>query len=89
MRTPLIIPKHRNYGCGKEVMQFLYEEAKKVGCKELLSYVDKEGKPLSFYKREGFEILGTVKEYLEANKMDKIDKNDFEDENDYVIKKLL
>lgn len=82
-----IIPRHRNNGHGKDIMKFLYEEAKKVNCKEILSYVGKEGKPLNFYKREGFEILGTVKEYLASDPLATL--NDFEDENDYVIRKKL
>ena len=84
-----IIPKLRNKGLGKDVMQFLYTEANKVGCKELMSYVDKDGAPLNFYKREGFEVLGTVKEYLKKYNKSKIDGSDFESQDDIVIRKFL
>ena len=84
-----LTPDNRNKGMGKEAMQFLYDIARQNGCKEILSYVDKEGKPLSFYKREGFEILGTVGEYLNANRMFQIDGSDFECDDDYVIRKFL
>lgn len=84
-----IIPELRNKGLGKQVMNHLYEQAESIGCKEIFSYVDKEGGPLNFYKREGFEILGTVKEYLQQTGLNKIDGNDFEDQDDFVIRKTL
>ncbi len=68
-------------------MNFLYETAKNYNCKIILSYVDKDGKPLSFYKREGFEILGTVKDYLKINTQ--LNISDFENEQDYIIKKTI
>jgi GNAT superfamily N-acetyltransferase len=84
-----IIPTMRNKGYGKEVMQYLYDIAKSVGCKEIMSYVDKDGKPLTFYKREGFEVLGTVEDFLKESNMSKIDGDSFEDPNDFVIRKYL
>lgn len=84
-----IIPELRNKGLGKKVMDHLYREALYVGCAEIYSYVDKEGAPLNFYKREKFEILGTVQEFLDSNNLSKIDGNDFEDPNDYVIRKVI
>ncbi len=84
-----VVPTHRNQGYGKEVMSHLYVEAKKVGCEQLMSYVDKEGKPLSFYGREGFEVIGTVDEFLKANNMRKIDGDAFESPEDFVIRKKI
>lgn len=84
-----IIPEFRNLKLGGQIMEHLYIEAKKVGCERIYSYVDKEGKPLSFYKREGFEILGTVDEYCANNSIDNIDGEDFEDKDDFVIMKQL
>ncbi len=84
-----IAPEYRNNGLGKEVMEHLYAKAAWRKCKYILSYVDKDGKPLSFYKREGFEVLGTVGEYMRKNKMTKIDGESFEDPEDIVIRKKL
>lgn len=84
-----ILSKYRNNGIGKELMQFLYAEANKVGCKHMYSYVDYKGKPLSFYHREGFKQLGSVREFLNTTKMKNIDKEMFEDMRDHVIVKKL
>jgi len=84
-----LVPEKRNGGRGREAMQFMYEKARTLGCKRLMSYVDKEGKPISFYKREGFEVLGTVREFLDANSMRKIDGDDFESPEDFVIQKNI
>ena len=84
-----IVPELRNLKLGTQVMEHLYAFAKSVGCERIYSYVDKDGRPLNFYKREGFEIIGTVGEYCDKNCLGNIDGGDFEDENDYVIKKLL
>ena len=84
-----IIPELRNMNFGSQIMNHLYINAKNVGCERLLSYVDKDGKPLNFYKKEGFEIIGTVGEYCKENNISFIDGEDFEDTNDYVIIKNL
>jgi uncharacterized protein (DUF608 family) len=60
------------------------ENAKSLGCKKLMAYVDKNGKPLSFYYRNNFKRIGTVKDYL--LKHIELSKNIFESENDHVIK---
>lgn len=82
-----IIPKYRNSGLGKDVMKFLYKQAKKVKCKTIYSYVDKDGKPLNFYYREGFNVICKVKQYLKDNP--DVDRDGFENLNDYIIKKDL
>lgn len=82
-----IVPKSRNKNLGKYVMEFLYSECLNVGCKNLYSWVDKNGKPLNFYYREGFKSIGSVKEYLE--KKPKIDRSEFKNLKDHVIKKRL
>jgi len=84
-----IVPELRNLGLGKNVMQHLYKYAKKFGCKRIFSYVDKEGAPLNFYKREGFEVIGTVEEYCKSKGLSNIDGEDFEDKNDWVIRKEI
>lgn len=84
-----IIPELRNKGLGKQVMNHLYTNAKKFGCKRIFSYVDKGGAPLNFYKREGFEVLGTVGEYCKQNGLSNLDGEDFEDKEDWVIMKTL
>ncbi len=84
-----IIPEFRNIGLGVQIMKHLYQFAENVGCERILSYVDKEGKPLSFYKREGFDIIGTVGEYCDKHCLGNIDGDDFEDKDDFVIKKEM
>lgn len=84
-----LIPTERNKGLGKLIMNHLYDESKKVGCKEIYSYVDEAGQPLNFYKREGFEILGTVRDFLSSNNLSHIDGDCFESPDDWVIKKKL
>ncbi len=84
-----ILPELRNQKIGKDVMKFLYAEAEKLGCKRIMSYVDQGGKPLSFYKREGFDVIGTVDKYLKDNSMRQIDGEEFESLEDFVILKKL
>ncbi len=81
-----LIPKLRNNGLGQQILEHLIINAKKIGCKRLYSYVDKNGAPLNFYKKHGFEVIGKVKEYCEKNE---VDPDNFCDEQDYIIKKEL
>ena len=67
-----IIPQYRNMGYGSETLKWLEYQAKKRGFKKMLSYVDKRGKPLKFYQRNGFERTGTVGELLQSNKQLKV-----------------
>jgi len=84
-----LLPELRNKNMGHQIMSHLYDYAKTFGCKKILSYVDKEGKPLNFYKKEGFQIIGTVGEYCEKNGIKNIDGDDFEDKDDFVIMKEI
>jgi N-acetylglutamate synthase-like GNAT family acetyltransferase len=84
-----ILKKHRNKGLGKDIMSILYVEAKNVGATTLNSYVNKEGKPLSFYYREGFQRIGTVSEYLKKKKLKKSEAENFENMEDHIITKKL
>lgn len=81
-----LVPELRNLGIGKQVLEYLENEARKINCKTILSYVDKEGKPLPFYKRNGFDVIGTVADYIQNNN---VDREEFEDNDDYVIRKNL
>ena len=78
-----IIPEFRFQKLGNEVIDYLKETAINMGATKLMSYVGSEGKPLTFYQRNGFEITGTVGEYIKENNMD---LSNFESEDDYVIK---
>lgn len=84
-----IIPELRNLGLGKQIMKHLYDSGKNFGCTKIFSYVDKDGLPLPFYKREGFEVIGTVSEYCAEQGLKNIDGDDFEDGDDFVISKQL
>lgn len=84
-----ILPEHRSKGVGLAALNFLVGLAGTLGCKVIRSYVDKEGKPLEFYRRNGFSVVSTVREFLEANSLRKIDGDNFEDPDDYVIERFL
>lgn len=84
-----ILKEHRNKGLGKDIMEFLYSEAKSVGCKRINSYVDKDGKPLNFYYREGFERIGTVSEYIKKKRLKKSMLENFQDKDDHIITRKL
>lgn len=84
-----IVPEHRNKNIGSSILDYIYEQAKLVECKEILSYVDKEGRALNFYKREGFEVLGIVKKCLESNLIDPTELEEDVDEFDYIVRKYI
>jgi GNAT superfamily N-acetyltransferase len=81
-----IIPEYRYKGLGTKVLARLENKAKKRGAKRLFVYVDKNEKAIPFYKRNGFELVGRVGEYV---KYHNISMDDFEDENDMVMVKHL
>ena len=78
-----IIPEFRHQKLGNEVIEYLKETAKNIGAIRIMSYVDSNGKPLTFYKRNGFTVIGTVGEYIKENNLD---LSNFEKEEDYIIK---
>lgn len=84
-----LIPEYRNLKLGSQIMEHLYLFAKNVGCEKIFSYVDKEGKPLNFYKKEGFSLVCTVGEYCDKYCSGNINEDNFEDKEDYVIMKQL
>ena len=83
-----IIKEYRSKGHGSDVLKQLEIKAKEANAHTIYSYVNKKGKPLDFYYRNGFKRVGTVKEYLEKTKF-KFDKENFEDLDDHVIKKKI
>lgn len=83
-----ILPDLRNKGVGRMLMKKLYSEAKGIGCKTLMAYVGSHGAPLNFYNREGFAVVGRVKDYLRMREMS-LNKEYFENDDDYIIKKNL
>lgn len=82
-----IIPTKRNDKIGQHALNWMKENAKSIGCKKLMSYVDEHGKPLPFYYRNGFTNIGTVKEYLSTHT--ELSIKSFENENDHIIECLL
>lgn len=78
-----VLPEHRNKKIGEKTLNFLKENAKSIGCKKIMSYVDAHGKPLPFYYRNGFKRVSSVKEYLEQHPQLSIKA--FGNENDHVI----
>lgn len=82
-----IIPDYRNKKIGEKALKFMEEHAKSLGCKKIFSYVDIEGKPLSFYFRNGYERISTVAEYLSEHP--ETDPDEFEETHDHVIRKEL
>ena len=83
-----IIPECRSLGFGSEVLTQLEAKAKETGATDVYSYVDADGKPLSFYYRNGYERVSTVEEYL-ANTGHIFDPDNFESMDDHVIRKHL
>lgn len=79
-------PKFRNKKIGAEVLSWMEQYAKSIGCKEILSYVDKQGTPLPFYYKQSYTNIGTVRNYLIKNKES---EGEFEDLDDHVISKKL
>lgn len=82
-----IHPKFRNKKLGSQVLVWMENHAKQLGCNKILSYVDKRGKPLPFYYKQGYKKSGTVKQYLKSNP--KANRDEFEDLQDYVIYKSI
>lgn len=77
-----ILPEIRSSGHGAKVLAELKDIARSLGCKTLRSYVDKDGKPLPFYHRNGFTTVGTVKEFVRSHGLN---ISDFESPQDFVI----
>ena len=78
-----ILPEYRNMNIGSEVLTEIKRKSIGFGSKRIYSYVDKEGRPLPFYYRNGFTRMCTVQEYLESNGM--YEREDFESLEDHVI----
>jgi GNAT superfamily N-acetyltransferase len=78
-----IIPSYRKLGYGKKSLDFMKGKAKEIGCNKILSYVDKNGESLEFYFKNGFKLIGTVKEYLKRHP--EIDEDNFGSLEDFVI----
>lgn len=78
-----IIPTYRGRKFGKISLDFMKSIAKSRDCKKILSYVDKEGKPLEFYYKNGFKLISTVKDYLKKHK--NLNKDSFGSLDDYII----
>ena len=81
-----VLKEYRNKSIGTFILKELENKAKKVDCKELLVYVDKNGAPLNFYYRNGFEHVCKVGEYVKQNNLS-IDH--FEHEEDFILTKKL
>jgi|WetSurMetagenome_2_1015567.scaffolds.fasta_scaffold70965_4 RimJ/RimL family protein N-acetyltransferase len=59
-----VVPSKRNQGIGQYALDWMKRYADLVGCKRLMSYVGEDGQPLQFYYRNGFKVIGTVRDYL-------------------------
>ena len=77
------IPEFRNKKIGQFALEWMIENSKSIGCSKIMSYVNTDGKPLSFYYRNGFKRICSVSEYLEIHKDLNIDE--FEGMDDHVI----
>jgi GNAT superfamily N-acetyltransferase len=82
-----ILKKHRSSGIGAKVLKLLEARAREFGCSVLISYVNREGKPLNFYYSNGFKRVCSVGEYL--SKHPDLDMDDFENEDDHIITKRI
>jgi GNAT superfamily N-acetyltransferase len=82
-----LAPKFRGLSLGKTALDFMVAHAIGVGCHTLYSYVEGKGGPLPFYFRNGFERIGTVEDYLDANP--DIKREEFGELSDHVIRRRL
>lgn len=81
-----ILKEYRNGGIGQRALELMEAVAILEGCKSLWVYVGKDGKPLPFYFRNGFEYVCRVKTFL---KWYPEFKEEFDKPMDYVLKKQL
>ena len=81
---------NRSNGLGAKILNtFLKPKAKELGATYLMSYVNKNGAPIEFYKRHGFEVIGTVKDWILQKADGELKPSlveHFEDIDDYVIR---
>lgn len=82
-----ILPELRSKGIGTKALNLVEKKALKFGCKKMMAYVDKKGKPLSFYYRNGWKRCCNVRQWM--NKHPECDKSQFEGMNDHVISKTI
>ena len=82
-----ILKEYRRKGIGTTVLSLLQQHAILIGAKRIMSYVDKSGEALPFYIKNGFQTIGSVKEYLSKHPNLSMDR--FEDPEDFVICKEI
>lgn len=82
-----LIPAMRNKKLGGDILCWMEVQAKELGCRKILSYVDKDGRPLSFYFKNGYQRTCSVGEYLKNNPH--VSADNFEDSADHIIEKVL
>jgi len=58
--------RHQNYAT--EALFKMKELALSLKCKRLMLYTDAKTGPTEFYKKQGFSVVGTVKEFIESRK---------------------
>jgi GNAT superfamily N-acetyltransferase len=83
-----ILPEYRRMRFGKKAIDFMEDYARSLGCVKLMAYVDYLGKPLPFYYKCGFSLLGTVSGYIEAHPELSVGQ-EFENLKDVIIWKNL
>jgi len=49
-----VLKPYRRSGIGSAAIDFMETEARRVGCRRLISYIQKGPQPLTFYKSNGF-----------------------------------
>ena len=81
-----IVPGKRNLGRGSIVLKQLEYKAKRLGCEILRTYVDKTGKPIPFYIKNGFKRVCSVGHFCSKNRLD---LKEFESPNDHILQKRL
>lgn len=81
-----IVPDKRNSGRGSIVLEKLEHKAKGLGCEILRTYVDKAGKPLPFYIRNGFKRVCSVGCFCSEHE---VDIKEFENPRDHVLEKRI
>lgn len=60
-------PEYRNQGIGKSLLDYWQEEMRANACSQVFLEVRENNSALSFYQREGFEIIGKRPDYYKLS----------------------
>lgn len=80
-----ILNEYRHMNYATEALFRIKEIALENGCKDLFLYTDAKTGPIDFYKKQGFAVIGTVKQFLEMRQESLSTSSEFRDPTDIVM----